>query len=96
MYGTVAHLLVKPGKAASIHAMFQTMAAALDPGEIASYVLQPDNDPDRLILVAVFESKAAYIANAGRAETHTRFLELRSHLTDDPVWYDGAITQHIV
>ena len=95
MYGTVAHLRTKPGEADDIVAMFEKMAEAVDPGEVAAYIDRPEAQLDSLIIVAVFESREAYVANAERPETHQRFMELRSHLAEDPVWNDGSIIQHL-
>jgi quinol monooxygenase YgiN len=61
------------------------------PGQIMRYVYQMDADPGEIFLVAVFESKEAYWANANSPEQHQRFTELRALLLEDPQWHDGAI-----
>ncbi|MBK9093643.1 MAG: hypothetical protein IPM84_12905 [Anaerolineae bacterium] len=50
-----------------------------------------DADPGELFLVAVFESKEAYWANAQSPEQSERFMQLRALLLADPEWHDGAI-----
>jgi quinol monooxygenase YgiN len=61
------------------------------PGQIARYVFQMDGAPGELFLVAVFESRDAYWANARSPEQHQRFEELRALLLADPEWHDGEI-----
>ena len=39
--------------------------------------------------VAIFEDKAAYIANANDSVQHEIFTKLRSCLSEDPEWTDG-------
>jgi hypothetical protein len=50
-----------------------------------------DGDPGVLFLVAVFESKEAYWANAQSPEQHERFTRLSALLLEEPAWHDGAI-----
>jgi quinol monooxygenase YgiN len=61
------------------------------PGQVARYVYQMDGDPGVLFLVAVFESKEAYWANAQSPEQHERFTRLSALLLEEPAWHDGAI-----
>jgi hypothetical protein len=91
MYGTVARLRVKTGKRDELLAMITGMSEMLDPGEVAGHFFALDQDPDGLVLVAVFASKDAYAANAQRPETHERYLKLRSYLAADPEWLDGSV-----
>jgi len=39
----------------------------------------------------LFESKEAYVANAGSPEQHQRYLRMREMLVSDPEWHDGEI-----
>jgi hypothetical protein len=50
-----------------------------------------DADPSVCYLVVVFESKAAYEANAARPEAHAEYLQYRELLAEDPEWHDGTI-----
>ena len=89
MYGTIAKVTVKPEKEPEL----QDLAARLEmaPGQIARYVYRMDANPQVYMLVAVFESREAYRANAENPDQHERFMELRALLTADPEWHDGEI-----
>jgi hypothetical protein len=50
-----------------------------------------DQDPNEVYLVAMFESKAAYVANANSPEQHQDFLQLMDYLESEPEWHDGEI-----
>ena len=76
MYGTIARFRVKPGMEEQLFAL----QVAKDPGEVASYVYRLDADPSLFYLATIFESKAAYIANADRPETDARYQHMRAYL----------------
>lgn len=89
MYGTIARIKINPTKIEELKALGDSMG---DPaGQVARYVYLLDADPGELFLVAVFESKLAYWANAQSPEQNERFLQLRALLLEDPEWHDGAI-----
>lgn len=89
MYGTIARIKIDPAKIEELKALGDSMD---DPaGQVARYIYQMDADPGETFLVAVFESKEAYWANAQSLEQHERFLQLRALLLEDPEWHDGAI-----
>lgn len=88
MYGTVARLKVKPGEDE------QLIKADLDtsvPGFVAAYGLRSDEDPDVYWVVALFESKEAYIANAHSPGQDARYRRMRELLAEDPEWHDGEV-----
>ncbi len=89
MYGTIARIKIDPSKLQELIDLGQRMGTA--PGQIARYVYQMDADPGEMFLVAVFESKEAYWANAQSPEQNQRFMELRAMLLEDPEWHDGEI-----
>jgi quinol monooxygenase YgiN len=89
MYGTIARVKIDPTKIEELKALGDSMGTA--PGQIARYVYQMDSDPGELFLVAVFESKEAYWANAQSPEQNERFMQLRALLLEEPQWHDGAI-----
>jgi quinol monooxygenase YgiN len=89
MYGTIARVRTDPTKIEEAKALGDSMGKA--PGQVARYVYQMDADPGVLFLVAVFESKEAYWANAQSPEQNERFMQLRALLLEDPQWHDGAI-----
>lgn len=91
MYGTIARAKIDPTKIDELQAVGDRIGVGRAPGEVAGYVFQMDADPGELFLVAVFESREAYWANAQSPEQHQRFLQLRAQLLEDPEWHDGAI-----
>ena len=93
MYGTIARIKIDPSKLQELIEVGQRMDTA--PGQIARYVYRMDADPGEMFLVAVFESKDAYWANAQSPEQHERFVELRALLLEDPEWHDGEIVNAV-
>ena len=90
MYGTIAQLRVKSGMEEQFSAYAQKIQEK-DPGEVASYVYRMDADPSTFYVVAFFESKEAYVANANRPETDARYQHMRAYLDGEPEWHDGEI-----
>ena len=90
MYGTVAKLTVKPGK-------FEEMMALMDsytddsPGAVAIYGFRQDSNPEEAYMIAVFESKDSYFANAERPETNASYEKMMEYLEEEPQWNDGEI-----
>ncbi|HNS00993.1 MAG TPA: hypothetical protein PKM78_01265 [Anaerolineae bacterium] len=93
MYGTIARIRIDPAKLEELKAFGENMKVG--PGQVAGYVYQMDADPGELFLVAVFESKEAYWANAQSPEQHERFMRFRALLLEDPEWHDGAIVSAV-
>lgn len=89
MYGTIARIKIDPSRLEELKELGRRMGIA--PGQITRYVYQMDADPGEVFLVAVFESKEAYWANANSPEQHERFTEFRALLLEEPQWHDGAI-----
>ncbi len=87
MYGTIAKLKALPGALDAIRAM----EARRPPGFVASYVLQANATADELWFVVLFESQAAYEANAASPEQDSEYWALRRLLAAEPEWHDGAI-----
>ena len=90
MYGTIARFRVKPGMAEQFLAFVQRESTE-DPGQVAEYFYRLDTDPNTYYMVVVFESKAAYVANAQRPETHARYSRGLEYLTSEPEWQDGEV-----
>jgi quinol monooxygenase YgiN len=90
MYGTIAQLRVKSGMEEQFSAYAQKIQEK-DPGEVASYVYRMDADPSTFYMVAIFEGKEAYVANAQRPETDARYQDMRDYLDGEPEWHDGEI-----
>jgi len=91
MYGTVARMRVKPGAEQKLIEFTRDESDVKIPGFIAQYVYRMDNDPSEYYLVVLFESRAAYSANADSPEQDARYQEFRALLASDPEWHDGEI-----
>jgi hypothetical protein len=91
MYGTVARLQAKAGAQAKIAALAREMRAVEIHGLVADYLYQVDNVEDVYYMAVVFETKAAYMANANSPEQDARNQRLRAILVADPEWHDGEI-----
>ncbi len=96
MYGTIARLHPKPG---ALDALKAEMAAygpdgrRDPPGFRESFVFIPDKevyDRPTVFLVAIFDDKATYDANADSPEQDADYQRMRAMLEDDPDWMDGT------
>jgi hypothetical protein len=50
-----------------------------------------DAEPGVLYMVAIFESKEAYMANADRPEAYARYQQMHAYFDGEPEWHDGKI-----
>ncbi len=91
MYGTVARIHLKPGAAAQFLTLLRETNVEREPGLVAEYIYHMDADPNVYYLTVVFESKAAYVANAQRPETDARYRGALEYLVGEPEWHDGEI-----
>lgn len=94
MYGTVAHLRIKPGQEQQAAQLMEEWKQARKPnvrGAREGYLFRSDADPQSLILVAVFEDRAAYEANAEDPEQDRWFRRFAELLEGEPEWHDGEI-----
>jgi quinol monooxygenase YgiN len=89
MYGTVARAKVKPGGMEALHATMDDRDET--PGAVAVYVYQMDADPNEIYIVAVFESKETYVANAESPDQHAQYEKMMQWLESEPEWHDGEI-----
>ncbi len=95
MYGTIAHMRPKAGHEQQIQDLLDQWNRERKPmvkGTRGGYVLRPDRDPREVVLMAVFENRDTYRANADDPEQDKWFRQLREHLEADPTWEDGEIT----
>jgi hypothetical protein len=97
MYGSVAHMRLKPGQRDAMIAELRVQEREWDhmPGAVAVYWYCVDGDDDGLIMVAVFDTREAYRANANSPEQDQRYLRLRKYMAEDPVWYDGEVETYL-
>jgi heme-degrading monooxygenase HmoA len=84
MYGTVARMRIKPGAEGQLAEQMRAFEAAKVPGVVATYVYRMDADPDEYYLATVWESRAAYTANATSADQQARYEGYRSLLAAEP------------
>jgi quinol monooxygenase YgiN len=84
MYGTIARVKIDPARLEDLKALGRRIG-------VARYVYQMDASPGEIYLVAVFESREAYWANARSPEQNQRFQEMRALMLSDPEWHDGEI-----
>ena len=89
MWGTIARLKVRPGVSEEyLLAQMRALNAGRVAGWVNSAFYRSDEDPREYWLVAMFEDKESYRANAESAATHSVYLTFRSCLEDDPEWHD--------
>jgi hypothetical protein len=96
MYGTVAHMKIKPGMEADMEAFgrqWTEQRKGQVKGAIGGYIYRLDADPTTMIMAVVFEDKASYHANAQDPAQHADYQRLRAILTEDPIWEDGEIIE---
>lgn len=94
MYGTVAHFRLKPGMEAALLGLIQEFDRHPPAGYIGEYIYRMDEDPLSYFMVAVFESRETYFANADSAEQNARYEKFRAMLEADPEWHDGEIVAY--
>lgn len=97
MFGTVARVIVQPGKENEFVAVGEQWTRERGPstGEKASYVLKSDGREREYVIVGVFTDRAAYYANADDPETNRWYQQLRATLEADPEWNDGEFVQAV-
>jgi quinol monooxygenase YgiN len=94
MYGTVARLQPKAEQEASVVELLNEWKRTRGPqisGHVASYLYRSERSPGELLLVAVFQDRKSYEANAEAPEQDRWFQRLRASLEHDPIWEDGEI-----
>ena len=94
MYGTVARMIVQPGKEATIEALHERWSRERKPevqGFMADYILKSDRVPGEIFMLAVFDTEENYRRNAADPEQHRQYLDLRALLEADPEWNDGVV-----
>jgi antibiotic biosynthesis monooxygenase (ABM) superfamily enzyme len=97
MFGTVARLKVKPGEEQAVRQWSERWWRERAPkvkGAVTGYLCKPVNGPpDEYVMLAVFDSKDNYYANANDPEQDRWYQEFRGHLQADPEWSDVEIEQ---
>ncbi len=75
MYGTVARIRLKAGAEAEMTRLSQEWSQDEIPGFVFQHVYLLDKNPNELMLVVAFDSKASYDANAPFQHSGIRSLE---------------------
>jgi quinol monooxygenase YgiN len=99
MYGTVAFWQLQPGRFDELVALLHRHMADEErfiSGSIASLLYRLDADPDRGVMVAVFDSIDSYRANAESPGQHARYLQVLELLAAEPEWNDGEIETYVL
>lgn len=91
MYGTIARVRVKPGRADHLRALTAQYDQLGIPGFVAAYLYQAEGDPSELWLAVVFLDRESYRRNAADPAQGQRYREMRELLEADPEWHDGQI-----
>ena len=95
MYGTIGRLHIKAGMESQFRQLIEGQAPAFEarqvPGFVVSYVYRMDSDQNDYYVVAVFESREAYWANAQSPEQNARYRQWLPLLEGEPEWHDGEI-----
>ncbi len=94
MYGTIARVKVKAGMENQFAQCCADIGVGKSAGQITAYAYQMDSDSREFFLVAVFESREAFRANANSPEQHQKFMRLMELLDAEPEWHDGEIVYH--
>jgi antibiotic biosynthesis monooxygenase (ABM) superfamily enzyme len=95
MYGTLARMRIKPGSEFVLEELeaewYRTRGQSV-PGAGPVYILAPDGDLSTRWLVAIFDDKESYAANADHPDQDAWYRRVREHLVADPEWIDGTWT----
>ncbi len=91
MYGTIAKMRAKIGAEQEFLRIAQEVESVPVAGVIAVYVYQMDADSRDFYMMAMFDSKESYVANANSPEQHQRFLKMMTVLESEPEWHDGTV-----
>jgi quinol monooxygenase YgiN len=93
MYGTCARMVVKQENRDAIRAVFAEDQPRDIKGYVGSFVLT-ENDSDNVWLLAIFEDRATYDANADDPRQDEVYQKYRALLEEEPEWHDGEIMEY--
>lgn len=91
MYGAIVRYQAKPGLADALIQLGRSLPPRHIPGFIAQTVYRLAANPDEFFLMLVFDSQAAYQANAHDPAYQDVYRQWRALLVADPEWHDGEI-----
>lgn len=61
------------------------------PGYVRVVLCSRVDDPDEFMAYAMFADKETYDRNSSSAVQHEWYEQLRSHLLEDPEWFDSTL-----
>jgi antibiotic biosynthesis monooxygenase (ABM) superfamily enzyme len=97
MFGTIARVKVKPGQEQAFRDFGDTWWRDRAPkvkGALTGYLCKPVNGPaDEMLMIAIFDNRENYMANANDPEQDKWYQQFRSYLSVDPEWNDVEIQQ---
>ncbi len=96
MFGTVARLRPKPGAEQALLRMSEEWNRERRPqvkGVVGEYLFKSETHPGEYVMVAIFEDRESYRANAADPEQDRWYRRLREGLEADPEWDDGEVVQ---
>lgn len=96
MFGTVAHIRVKPGHEQQVMELSREWADTRGrgvEGYVTGYLVRSERGPQEGILIAIFQDRESYMANAEDPEQDRWFRRFREHLQGDPDWHDGEFAE---
>jgi len=89
MWGTIARMRVRPDVPEEyLQGQMRAFNTDRMAGWLSTAFYRSDDDPRELWIVAMFESKESYRANAGSSAQHAIYLTLRACMEDDLEWHD--------
>jgi quinol monooxygenase YgiN len=97
MYGTVARCRVRPGSEEAyieLSKRWNRERGPQVPGFIAEYVYRSEANPGEFFACLLFESKDAYLRNAGDPEEDRWYQRFRELMEADAEWNDGQVVNH--
>jgi quinol monooxygenase YgiN len=95
MFGTVAHVMVQPGKDQEFNTILEawTRERGEATGQISGHLFKLEEQPGAYYIVGIFRDHASYRANAADPKTDRWYRRMRATLASDPEWHDGEVSQ---
>lgn len=91
MYGTVARLQLKPAMEANLKEEMAKYPGLEIPGFFSTMLYRMDRNANECYVAVAFKDKESYLANARDPKQDERYQRMRTLLSADPEWHDGAI-----
>ena len=92
-YGTVGRVKVKPENRDKLAQTLSGQNNAGIDGFQGAWLMFPENREGEAVLVAIFENKEKYWANANDPEQDKRYQEFSQYFDSEPEWSDGEWLQ---